>query len=203
MRAKADIEADIVNVLRAIMLRPGNDRGEQRTLRLRELAELTVEYREHFLDPSGAPDWTGRTFAYRKATKELYSDAGIRRDEVPNIQKLARYHLAYVLRERLSAEEIASLGLREETPSEYMAESRKRTAAQSAHSGPETAEDYVEHLMDGLEILRAAQPPTTADAAEFATHFRTAKRLLNQIVSNARAVAAAWPAPEGTDHTIA
>ncbi len=106
-RTRKQIEAEVVRALRALR---GADDARRRTLN-RTLAELLVDYREHFLTPEGRPDWIGRTGPYRWAVRDLYSEAGYGKDEAAKVQSAVGYHVGNVLRSRLTAEEQEDLGL--------------------------------------------------------------------------------------------
>jgi hypothetical protein len=181
---------------------------------LRDLAEATVSYREHFALSSGAVDWTGRTGAYRKEIADLYTEAGYPQAEAKAIQKLARYHIANTLRERLPAAEIEAIGLRAELPRERQTEIRARSAAIVAAAAvtavnaagvPETAEERIAYLHGVLATLNEVGPLSEAERGGkgYTAQYRTAKTLLDQIVRTARNIAKTWPAPEGEDPTIA
>jgi hypothetical protein len=204
MPTKRATEAEITRVLRAIRSLPEDDR-DRRTALLRDLAEATVSYREHFLGASGDPDWAGRTGAYRAAITELYGGAGFSPSDAKVIQKLARYHIANTLRERLSADDIEAIGLRVETPRERQAELRGRTSAilaAASASGvgdgaPGTAEERVAYFRGVLATLNALRPlPAEQRAAPgYAEQYETAKRLLEQIDQRARFILRTWPPP--------
>lgn len=157
-RTKRATEAEIGRVLRALRALP-RDARDRRTTLLRDLGEATADFREHFLTGEGNPDWAGRTGAYRAAIQDLYSDAGYSADEARAVQKVTRYHVANTLRERLSADDIADLGLRAETPRERQTEIRERNAAILAATAAadatktKTAADNLHSLRDTLSTL--------------------------------------------------
>lgn len=213
MPTKRQIESEIKRVLRAIRALPDDDR-ERRTGLLRDLAEATVDLREHFSLSSGEPDWAGRTGAYRSEIADIYIEAGFPQAEAKAIQKLARYHIANALRERLPVDEIESIGLRAESPRERQTELRARSAAIVAAAAvtavqaagtPETAEERIAYLHGVLATLNEVGPLSEAErgSRDYALRYRTAKALLDQIVRAARSIAKTWPAPEGEDPTIA
>lgn len=211
MSSKRTAEAEVTRVLRAIRKLPPDDR-ERRTVLLRDLADATVSFREHFLTADGEPDWAGRTGAYRAAITELYSDAGYNIDETKATQKLARYHIAIAIRERLSADEVEAIGLRAETPRERQAEIRERTAALLAAAGavvpngvPKTPEERIAALRGALAAVQSVRPLTDEERAhtDYVKHFREARKLVEQLVAAARYVARTWPPPPGEDHIIA
>jgi hypothetical protein len=212
MPTKRQIEAEIKRQLRAIRALPDDDR-ERKTALLRDLAESTVEFREHFALSSGDVDWAGRTGAYRAEIAELYLEAGFPQAEAKAIQKLTRYHIANTLRQRLSTDEIEAIGLRAESPRERQTELRSRTAAIVAAAAvsavsagvPETAEERIAYLHGVLATLNEVGPLSEAErgSKDYVPHYRTAKTLLDQIVRTARNIAKTWPAPEGEDPTIA
>src|SRR4051812_43452584 len=82
------IQGEIVRILRALR----TSEGDRRTMLYRDLAGHMVELREHYLTPSGEPDWTGRTGAYRLGVRALYADAGYSPAERKQVQTSIRYH---------------------------------------------------------------------------------------------------------------
>jgi hypothetical protein len=212
MPTKRQTEAEITRVLRALRSLPEDADRDRRTALLRDLAEATVEFREHFLTTTGEPDWAGRTGIYRAEVNELYAGTGFKPLEAKAIQKLARYHVANILRERLSTEDIEAIGLRAESPRERQQEFRDRTAAivataSAAAAGagiPETPEERIAYLRGVLATLNQVRPISPADRADpqYVVHFRTAKRLIEEIVTRSRHIIRTWPAPEGEDHII-
>jgi hypothetical protein len=211
MTSKRQIESEIRRILHAIRAVPEDNR-ERRTVLLRDLAEATVSYREHFALSSGAPDWTGATYAYRTEITQLYTEAGYPQTEAKAIQKLARYHIANTLRERLPADEIEAMGLRAQLPRERQTELRARSAAivaaataVQAAGAPKTAEERIAYLHGVLATLGEVGPLSVAErgSKDYVSHYRAAKHLLDQIVRTARNIALTWPAPEGEDPTIA
>jgi hypothetical protein len=211
MSSKRAAEVEVIRVLRAIRSLPADDR-DRRTALLRDLGEATVSLREHFLTAGGEPDWAGRTGAYRAAITELYSDAGYSIDDAKATQKLARYHIANTLREYLSPSDIAAIGLRVETPRERQAELRDRQAAIVAAATatvpvdvPGTPVERVEAIRAALAALQSVRPLTADERAheEYAETYRTARKLVEQVVAAARHIARTWPPPPGEEHIIA
>jgi hypothetical protein len=204
MPTKRATEAEISRVLRAIRSLPEDDR-DRRTALLRDLAEATVSYREHFLGASGDPDWAGRTGAYRAAITELYGGAGFSPSDAKVTQKLARYHIANTLRERLSAEDIEAIGLRAETPRERQAELRERTSALVAAAAvegiPQTAAERLAYLRGVLAVFNAIRPLSAAERAsmDYRQHFQDARLLLESIASRANEIIRTWPPPPGVE----
>ncbi|WP_433286561.1 hypothetical protein [Micromonospora sp. CA-244673] len=153
--SKQQIEREIVRILCGVR----QTTGERRTILLRDLAEQMVDLREHYLTPSGDPDWTGRTGVYRYAVRELYGQAGYSPEERKAIQTATRYHVGNLVRARVPQEAAEALGLERTTPKdrnrlrsrrdrdelrELLAEARELLAAQtkttgSAHSNSTSA----------------------------------------------------------------
>jgi hypothetical protein len=207
MATKSATEAEVVRLLRALRSLAPDDR-DRRTLLLRDLGDASVSLREHFLTATGDPDWAGRTGAYRAAVADLYGEAGYRPDDAKVMQKLARYHIANTLRERLSAEDIEAMGLRAETPAQRQAEQRERhaavlaaatAAAGDSHGVPVSPEERLAYLRGVLATLNAVRPLTAAQRADmdYVKHYRTARRLLEQIAARSQHIARTWPAPKG------
>ncbi|GAA2843952.1 hypothetical protein Acy02nite_68570 [Actinoplanes cyaneus] len=162
-RTKHELSRDLVRALRALR----NADSEHRLRRLREVARLTFDLREHFLTPAGEPDWAGRTWAYRNHVREQYKEAGYEADEATNTQSNVRYHISNLARTRLSEDEIASLGLRKETPVEYNRSQRATAralleAAQAAGKADDT-EDVLRMLGTALLMLQKIPAATIGD----------------------------------------
>ncbi|CCQ44301.1 putative uncharacterized domain protein [Pseudarthrobacter siccitolerans] len=137
-RSLADISADASGQISASLSAPDN----QRTENLKAAARALVEGREHFYTREGEPDWLGRTYAYRTWVREIMSKAHVPGDEVTNLQAAIRYHSGNVLRDRLSGEQIESLGLKKASPRERSVEQRERAAETLNYfaGGPEITE---------------------------------------------------------------
>lgn len=98
------------------------------TERLRKVAALFIDAREHFYTQDGSPDWLGRTYAYRRWVRETTTEAGVPSATLSTLQASIRYHSGSVLRERLNAETLEDLGLRPESPRERSVEKRQHAA---------------------------------------------------------------------------
>ncbi|MFG1867510.1 hypothetical protein [Micromonospora arborensis] len=145
---KQHIEREIVRILCAAR----QTTGERRTILLRDLAEQMVNLREHYLAPSGDPDWTGRTGVYRYAVRELYAQAGYSPEERKLTQTSTRYHVGNLVRARVPQETADALGLERTTPQDR---SRMRSRRDR---------DELRELLAEARELLAAQKKTTAGA---------------------------------------
>lgn len=85
--------------------------GQERTRLLRRVADLLVDLRALHTDQDGLPDWRGKTYAYRDLVNDIYSGAGLPKDSGDTTKTALRYHVGNALRDRLSAEELAEVGL--------------------------------------------------------------------------------------------
>ncbi|RKR85902.1 hypothetical protein BDK92_0117 [Micromonospora pisi] len=112
MATQQEIRTEIVRILRALQ----HAEGERRTMLYRDLADQTVDLREHYLTPAGQPDWTGRTGAYRIAVRALYAEAGYSQAERKVVQTSTRYHIGNHVRARISKEEADALALNPQSP---------------------------------------------------------------------------------------
>jgi len=120
-RSKDELERDLVKILKK--LRATRDKNK-RTELMQEAAALSVDLRQYFLTDEGHPDWAARTGRYREFMRECYSQAGYKRDEATPVQSSIRYHASKILRERLSPDEVASLGLIQDDQAQRMRDHR-------------------------------------------------------------------------------
>lgn len=100
-----------------------------RTAHFRAVAEAYVDARALFYTKDGAPDWTGKTYAYRNWVREVTGGANIPASMRTTVQAAVRYHIGNVLRERLAPDELAAVGLRAVSPRERSVEKREGTSA--------------------------------------------------------------------------
>jgi hypothetical protein len=85
---------------------------DPRALRERyQLAELVVDLRATFLDDAGRPDYRGNSGELRAATGLLYDLAGLSKDDRRRLRAAVRHHVSGIIRERLTAEQLAEYGL--------------------------------------------------------------------------------------------
>ena|SRR5690606_20578394 len=134
----------------------------QRVEILREIAENQVRMREHFFTDTGAPDWAGRTWAYRNAVGEIYARAGIRGAEKSTLSATVRYHVGNMLRDRLSDEELAEIGLRKVSPRQRSVEKREKvrefTKALTPGTPSEPNRDLIRALVTTHTLLAHTEP---------------------------------------------
>ena len=163
-RPREDLERDIVRALRGIRgLDPVSDR-ERRTMLIRECAAMLVELREHFLTDDGRPDWTGRTWPYRAAVRELYSRAGIPPAEATSLQAAVRYHAGNFLRDLLTATELEEYGIGPETPRDRTRASHSaRNALVHALRGEGSGEDIARALAMVVAMLERLSAERVAE----------------------------------------
>ena len=100
----------------------------ERTERLREVATGFVDARQFFYTQGGDPDWLGRTYAYRRWVREVFTLANVPGDDLTTLQSAIRYHTGNILRARLDADQIEALGLKHSSPRERSVEKRERTS---------------------------------------------------------------------------
>jgi hypothetical protein len=122
MRTRRQVEQAIVQTLRALKRAD----AERATALRRDLAEATVELREHFVTPEGRPDWTGRSGEYRLVVRDLYSTAGYSLEESRKLQATIRWHIGNIVRERLSEREREDAGLSSASPRERGIQARQQ-----------------------------------------------------------------------------
>lgn len=121
----AEIRRDAVRLLKKYLRA---EEGETTPL-LRQIAEVLVEARGTFTRDDGSPDWKGRTYPYRAWVREVFSDAGVPREDQATVQSAIRYHVGAVLRDHLSPEDLEDYGLIEKTPRERSADRRQSRSA--------------------------------------------------------------------------
>lgn len=163
----------LVRTLRKLKSTGSADPG--RTELLREVARLSVDLREHFVTPSGEPDWTARTWEYRNFLTDRYTDAGLSKDEARTIQAAVRYHVSKYVRERLAPEQVTALGLRPETSVDRSREQRdaRRALLNAARHGllptdgeaPSSA-DVLRALAGALLILQRVESSAVSGMSE-------------------------------------
>lgn len=154
MKPLADIRQAAVEGYRAALV---SDEDE-RTVHLRDVAEAYIDAREHFYTKDGDPDWAGRSYAYRQWIRETVTLARLPQDGKQSIQAAVRYHLGNILRDRLDADTLESIGLRKESPRERSVEKR---AGVSALLRLVSGGDPIENLADVLEATKAIHSALT------------------------------------------
>lgn len=152
-RTAGSLRSEIVRRLKQVRATDPTNR-ERRTSLLRDIAELKIELREHYLTDDGEPDWAGKTYAYRAATRELYSQAGYAADEAQATQAAIRYHVGNLIRERVSAEELADLGLRDVSPKERAKASRDARSALLASLQESAEPDALRSVTAALQLVK-------------------------------------------------
>ncbi|MEV8516298.1 hypothetical protein [Dactylosporangium sp. NPDC051484] len=182
-RSRDDLDAALVKSLNALRL--VGDNRELRTVLNRELAESTVGLRAHFPDATGAPDWVGRSWPYREHMRKLYAEAGYSRDEARRAQPSIRYHVASLVREQLTPEQVADLGLHEDDLVERARTSRKATRALLSTVNP-AGKDVVGSAEAGLLLLQRI--PVESVQALDDTERAHLRDLLDQIVERVGAL---------------
>lgn len=125
---------------------------DARTQHLRAVANAFIEAREHFYTPSGEPDWQGRTHAYRVWVRETMGLANIQKDELTTVQAAIRYHVGNIMRDRMDADTLASIGLTSSSPRERSVAKRAKNSEVLTIFGNGGAQ-----IEDPAEIILAAQ----------------------------------------------
>lgn len=182
-RTKDQLSDDVIRILRALRTVPEDER-ERRAVLTRDLAEASVAIREHFLTPEGAPDWTGRTWTYRDAIRNLYGEAGYSPEERAQTQGAVRYHVGNIVRRYLSPDALEDAGLRQDTPRERQQATRARNSALLSALATSTSGGT------DIELNSAAKVEALRDVLAAISKIRLNKR-------NGRALAKA--AAEGDD----
>lgn len=147
-----------------LLKRYGRASEEERTPLLRSIAETLVEARSHFSRADGSPDWKGRTYPYRVWVRDVFTDAGIPREQQPTIQSAVRYHVGAVLRDRLDDETLADYGLIPRSPRERSADRRAgRSALLKALTSRDLAGGSLVALTAASTVLSKIDPADLDD----------------------------------------
>lgn len=190
-KTRAELEAEAVRVLRAIRALSPDDR-DRRTILIRDLARTLVDLREHFFTESGDPDWGARTWEYRQSVRDIYGSANIPHDDAQRIQATTRYHVGNVLRERLSPDQLADLGLGEAAPRERIRkahEVRSALIVAAEASAPRGADPDVMRALLGAQVLLDRITPERVAELPSAER-RRARTALRKIVTRAETLRA-------------
>jgi len=137
------------------LLRKHRDADGETPGLLRQVADLFVDLRQLFITPSGEPDWTGSTKAYKMAVRGIFSDAGYQGQRRATVQASIRYHVNNVLRERLTPEELDYLGLHRESARQRHSVQRTTQAEMFAAMRP-TSEPVPDRVVDPMWALTGA-----------------------------------------------
>lgn len=105
--------------------------GRTRSDYLRACAAVIVEIRAHFILEDGRTDWGGRSPAYRKIIHDIYQRAHVPTDRYDTVQAALRYHVGNLLRDRVSADDLAAVGLSGVSPKQRLARTREVVSALS------------------------------------------------------------------------
>jgi hypothetical protein len=159
-----------------------------RTDCLRKVAALLVEAREHFYTADGTVDWRGRTYAYRQLVGEAFAGADLPADDVSSVQAAVRYHVSAVLRTRLDAQTLESLGLvKASARARSTAKRSRQSAILSIASGGAAFED-AESIERALAAVTGilGRIPSSAVKGLTAAERRQVHDVAERIASDAR-----------------
>lgn len=136
--------------------------GRQNPEMLRAIASGVVDLRREHTLKTGAPDWGGRSAAYRQAIAEVYRMSGIPEDVRETFRVAVGYHVSNVLREVVPADQLADAGITAPPKRDRVNRTRDAvTALVEALSDPDVA------ASEALRMLVTAQAlleRVTADA---------------------------------------
>jgi hypothetical protein len=152
MKSLEDIRQAAVNGYRAALV---SDEDE-RTPHLRDVAEAYIDAREHFYTKDGEPDWAGRSYAYRQWIRETVTLAHLPHDGKQSIQAAVRYHLGNILRDRLDADTLESIGLRKDSPRERSVEKRAGVNALLRLVSGGAPLDNLNDVLDAAKAIHSA-----------------------------------------------
>jgi hypothetical protein len=135
------------------------DEKYTKTRLVRQLADLLIDLRLMFTTPDGQPDYTGRTWEYREAVRDIFSLSGIPRERAITLQALNRYHVGNRLRRRLTPDELETAGLLVDSPHERSTGARhERNALVRAVRGQDEDMDPAMVLSTTELLLRRLRP---------------------------------------------
>lgn len=159
-RTLADARAAATKAVRRYLTASADDRTDV----LRELAHALVDMRAHFLDGDRRPDWAGRSYAYRQAVGEVYTEAGLPADKKSTLRAATAYHISNVLHERLTPDELAEMNLRDVSARGRNVERRERDSALMSvlRTGP--AISTPAEALHAFEAARALLAKTPGEA---------------------------------------
>lgn len=124
-----------------------------RTALLKDVATALVDSRGHFFNREGAPDWAGRTHAYRMWVRDATAAANLTPADRTSIQAAVRWHVGTALRERLSPEQLEAIGLKVKSPRERNIEQRANRAEVLALFGPGPEITSLDDLLTVAELF--------------------------------------------------
>jgi len=166
----ADVETIVRKLGEALIkaTRTGED-GHYNTAAMRDAAGYTIDLRELFLNKDGLPDYGGRSWPYREAMNEALDYARMGSDERPRVMSTLRYHISNLLRERLTAEQLADYGMQPVTAIERQREDRKiraRMARIASRGDRISSVSEAEIALRGVvNLLRNIERATAEDTA--------------------------------------
>ncbi|MGW0468326.1 hypothetical protein ACWDX6_24125 [Streptomyces sp. NPDC003027] len=138
------------------------------TTLLKNIAAVAVALRIKLDDPKG------QSYEYRVIMRDIYANAGVRKE----VQNAVRYHIGNLLRRTLTTRELEKLGLLTTTPLERMQDSRAVDAKIIKAAKLATSAAEVVNLGDGStgELVPAKAIKATADHLRLAS---TSASILN------------------------
>ena len=159
------IEAKVKDLGRALITATrGAEEGAYKTSEMRHAANLMIDLREFFTNTEGLPDYRGRSWAYRQTVNEALDYAGLTGEERAKVMSALRYHVSNLLRERLTAEQLADYGMIAATSVERQRESRKVRARMARIAARGERISDVDEARDALAVvntlLRNIEPRT-------------------------------------------
>ena len=89
-------------------------------------AQEIIDLRKTFLTRAGEPDILGKSYAYRQAFGDTMTRAGLAGVDRNRVGSSLRYHIGNLLRESMTPEEVADLGLVKSSPRETSKKSFER-----------------------------------------------------------------------------
>lgn len=77
----------------------------------RNIASLLVDMRSMCQLEDGRTDWAGRSSEYRRASREVFSESQLPKEELDRFRTAIRFHISNALHQKAPAEELADLGI--------------------------------------------------------------------------------------------
>lgn len=161
----------ITSTLRAYL-----DQGGTRTDLVRAAGNDIAKLRSLFTR-NDAPDWSGRSNAYKQAMSEVYSRLNVTGARRESLQFTVRFHAGNAIREMAEAEELEAAGLDAASPRDRLQLRRDANEATAQAVGIQsgTAESLPKALAWAATLLEFAE---TLDATALTAEERDAAREL-------------------------
>lgn len=120
------------------------------TILLLNIAAVLIALRQQHTTDDGRTDWLGRSGPYRRDAGAVYVSAGVTEETRERISRAVRWHVGNLMREVLTADQLAEYELQESSPLERLQDQRATTSAIVAAARAEVTAQTV-----GVPTVRA------------------------------------------------